>query len=265
MHVPNIVEIKEIIQDTETVKTFIFEWKVKDEMPGHFMMMWNFQDEKPMSISLIDPIKDEIGISIKKVGEFTEAIHLMDIGDELGLRGPYGRGFKITGSRILAVGGGIGMAPLVAFAEEASKRGIKLDVISAATTQDELLFLNRFKKSGVNLMPCTDDGSYGFCGFGTELAEQALENDSYDMLVCCGPEVMMKKLVEIVDKFKIPAQFSLERYMKCAVGLCGQCCVDDVGWRICVEGPVFWRDDLRLITEFGRYKRDAAGVKHSLI
>ena len=51
MQVPNIVKIKEIIQDTETVKTFIFEWKVKDEVPGHFMMMWNYQDEKPMSIS----------------------------------------------------------------------------------------------------------------------------------------------------------------------------------------------------------------------
>ncbi len=265
MHIPNIVEIKEIIKETDTVKTFIFDWKVENEVPGQFMMLWNFQDEKPMSISLINPIKDEIGISIKNVGEFTKAVHSMKVGDKLGLRGPYGRGFEIAGSKILAVGGGIGMAPLAAFAEEASKKGIKVDVISAATTNNELLFLNRFKKSRVNLMPCTDDGTYGFCGFGTELAEEALKSDNYDMLVCCGPEIMMKKLVEIVDKFKIPTQFSLERYMKCGIGLCGQCCVDDVGWRICVEGPVFWRDELRLIKEFGIYRRDAAGLKHSII
>lgn len=265
MNIPKIVEIKEIIKDTPTVKTFIFDWKVKNEVPGQFMMVWNFQDEKPMSLSLIDPLKDEIGISIRKVGQFTEEVHQMEVGDKIGLRGPYGRGFEIAGSRVLAVGGGIGMAPLAAFAEEASRRGVEVDVISAAATLDELLFLNRLDKSGAVLRPCTDDGTYGFCGFGTELAEEVLKNGSYDMVVSCGPEVMMEKLADIVDKFEIPSQFSLERYMKCGVGLCGQCCVDDVGWRICVEGPVFWRDEVRLITEFGKYRRDAAGMKHPLL
>jgi dihydroorotate dehydrogenase electron transfer subunit len=265
MHVPKVVEIKEIMKETETVKTFIFDWKVKDELPGQFMMVWNFEDEKPMSMSLIDPVNNEIGISLRNVGPFTEKVHQMEVGDKLGLRGPYGRGFEIAGSRVLAVGGGIGMAPLAAFAEEASRRGVMVDLISAAATQDELLFMDRFKKSRTNLRPCTDDGTYGFCGFGTELAEEVLKNNKYDMLVSCGPEVMMKKLVDIVDKFEIAAQFSLERYMKCGIGICGQCCVDDVGWRICKEGPVFWRDELRLITEFGNYRRDAAGMKQSLL
>lgn len=264
MNIPKIVEIKEIITDTPTVKTLIFDWKVENEQPGQFMMVWNFQDEKPMSMSLIDPLKGEIGISIRKVGEFTEAIHQMEVGDKLGLRGPYGRGFEIVGSHVLAVGGGIGMAPIAAFADEASRKGVEVDVISAAATQDELLFIDRLEKSGANLRPCTDDGTYGFCGFGTELAQEVLKSGKYDMVVSCGPEVMMEKLTHIVDKFEIPAQFSLERYMKCGVGLCGQCCVDDVGWRICVEGPVFWRDELKLITEFGKYRRDAAGMKHSL-
>lgn len=84
------------------------------------------------------------------------------------------------------------------------------------------------------------------------------------MMVSCGPEVLMKKLWDMAYKFKIPAQFSLERYMKCGIGLCGQCCVDDVGWRVCVEGPVFWSDELSLITEFGKYRRDASGWKQSI-
>jgi dihydroorotate dehydrogenase electron transfer subunit len=264
MHVPKVVKIKRIQVESPTVKTFIFDWDIEDEIPGQFMMVWNFIDEKPMSISLIDHVNKEIGISIKNVGEFTGQIHGLQKGDKLGLRGPYGRGFDIGGPKVLAVGGGIGMAPIVSFTEEASKMGIEVHVISAASTIDELLFDERIKKSGAKLLTCTDDGSHGFCGFGTELAEKALSENEYNMVVSCGPEIMMKKLFEMVEEYNIISQFSLERYMKCGMGLCGQCCVDDQGWRVCVEGPVFWSDQLRMITEFGRYKRDAMGQKHRI-
>lgn len=264
MHVPRIVKIKRIINESPTVKTFIFDWEVQKETPGNFMMVWNFNDEKPMSLSLIDPVNNEIGISIRSVGEFTEDIQKLHAGDKLGLRGPYGRGFHMAGSKVLAVGGGIGMAPVIAFAEEASRIGVEVDVVSAASTRNELLFSDRIQRSGAKLLTCTDDGTHGFCGFGTDLAEKVLSENHYDMVVSCGPEIMMKKLFEMVERFKVPAQFSLERYMKCGIGLCGQCCVDDLGWRVCVEGPVFWTDELRMISEFGLYKRDAAGVKHKI-
>jgi len=101
MHVPIVVEIKEIIVESPTVKTFIFDWKIDEEIPGQFMMVWNFNDEKPMSLSLIDPVKNEIGISIRKVGEFTTQLHQMNPGDKLGLRGPYGRGFDNTAKKVL--------------------------------------------------------------------------------------------------------------------------------------------------------------------
>ncbi len=264
MHVPKIVEIKRIIQETDTVKTFIFDFCGESVKPGQFMMVWNFQDEKPMSISIINPAKNEIGISIKNVGPFTEAIHSLQVGDKLGLRGPYGRGFEITGSKILAIGGGIGMAPISAFVNEARDKGVDVDVISAATTKDELLFLDELKAIEINTYACTDDGSFGFCGFATEFMEEIIKDRDYDMIVTCGPEVMMKGVFEIADKLKIRAQFSLERYMKCGIGICGQCCVDNTGWRICVEGPVFGIDEVRLISEFGKYRRDAAGIKHKL-
>jgi dihydroorotate dehydrogenase electron transfer subunit len=264
MKVPKVVKIKRIEDESPTVKTLIFDWKIENEIPGQFMMVWNFEDEKPMSLSLIDHEKNEIGISIRNVGEFTEQIHKLQPGDKLGLRGPYGRGFHIGGSKVLAVGGGIGMAPIVAYSEDASKMGVEVHVVSAASTIDELLFNDRIERSGSKLLTCTDDGTEGFCGFGTDLAEKALSEESYDMVVSCGPEIMMKKLFEIVEKHKISSQFSLERYMKCGMGLCGQCCVDDLGWRVCVEGPVFWQDELRFITEFGKYKRDSSGQKHKI-
>jgi len=264
MHVPKIVEIKKVLEESATVKTYIFDWDIEEEFPGKFMMVWNFNDEKPMSLSLIDPANNEIGISIRKVGQFTEQVHKLEKGDQLGLRGPYGRGFQMEGSNVLAVGGGVGMAPIVAFSEHASKFGIEVDVVSAASTMKELLFNERIVKSGAKLLTCTDDGTHGFCGFGTDLAEKALNENNYDMVVACGPEIMMKKLFEMVENLKIPAQFSLERYMKCGMGICGQCCVDDLGWRVCVEGPVFWADELRKISEFGNYRRDASGIKHKL-
>ncbi|MDI6725228.1 MAG: dihydroorotate dehydrogenase electron transfer subunit [Methanobacterium sp.] len=264
MHIPKTIAIKRIIKETETVKTFIFDFPTNNITPGQFMMVWNFEDEKPMSISLIDREKNEIGISIKKVGPFTEAVHSLKVGDKLGLRGPYGHGFEIKGSKILAVGGGVGMAPIAAFVEYARNKGVDVDVITAAATKDELLFMDKLKATDITAYACTDDGSFGFCGFATEFMEKILQENDYDMIVTCGPEVMMKGVFEIAEKYKIQAQFSLERYMKCGIGICGQCCVDDTGWRVCVEGPVFSIEDIRLISEFGKYKRDASGIKHNI-
>lgn len=264
MHVPKTIPIKRVIKETETVKTLIFEFDAQNIQPGQFMMVWNFKDEKPMSLSLIDKDNDKIGISIKNIGPFTKAVHSLQAGDKLGLRGPYGRGFEITGSKVLAVGGGIGMAPISAFVHEAMAMGIDVDVITAATTKDELLFMDQLKYTDITSYACTDDGTYGFCGLATEFMEKIIEKKEYDMVVTCGPELMMKGVFNIAERQKIPAQFSLERYMKCGLGICGQCCVDDTGWRVCVEGPVFWSDEVRLITEFGKYKRDAAGIKHKI-
>jgi dihydroorotate dehydrogenase electron transfer subunit len=266
MHVPKVLEIKEVFEESETVKTFIFDWDMDSEdiipQPGQFMMLWNFEDEKPMSISSIDLVKGELGISIKKVGEFTSNVHKLDKGEKLGLRGPYGRGFELKGSKILAVGGGIGMAPIASFVDYTLSRGVKVDVVSASLTLDELLFVNRMKKAGAGTFTCTDDGTCGFQGFATDRVEAILMDHDYDMIVTCGPELMMKGVLEIAKKHEIPSQFSMERWMKCAMGICGQCCVDDAGWRVCVEGPVFWSHEVNLIKEFGEYRRDSSGTRN---
>ena len=115
---------------------------------------------------------------------------------------------------------------------------------------------------GANVYHCTDDGSFGFEGFATDCTIELLKDSTYDYAFVCGPEIMMRGRFDILEKAKIPAQYSLERYMKCALGVCGQCCVDDEGWRICVEGPVFENDKIKKITEFGKYRRDASGVKY---
>lgn len=262
---PKIVEIKEIIDETPTIKTFKFDWDMNSlgkPNPGEFVMIWNFKNEKPMSISQIND--DELAISVKNIGEFTSQLHDLNVGDQIGIRGSYGNGFdnSFEGKNIIAIGGGVGMAPINAIASDLVKKGNNVDVISAAVTKDELLFSDSLEKLGANVHNCTDDGSYGFKGFATDCLNELLKDSSYDYAFVCGPEIMMKGIFDILEDAKIPAQYSLERYMKCALGVCGQCCVDGEGWRICVEGPVFENDKISKITEFAKYRRDASGLKY---
>lgn len=265
-NIPNVLEIKQIIEETPTIKTFIFDWPMIGEnipSPGQFLMVWNFNDEKPMSISFIDVTNGEIGITVKKVGEFTENLHSLEVGDKLGLRGPYGNGFDtdLKDMNVLAIGGGVGMAPIASFTEDTVGKGANVDVICAATTKDELLFDVRLKSSGANIFTCTDDGSCGFKGFATHRALELVERNDYDWVVVCGPEVMMKPLFNIFEGLNIGGEYSMERYMKCAIGICGQCCVDNTGWRICADGPVFSSEEMEEIVEFGEYHRTASGLK----
>ena len=261
---PKIVEIKEIVTETPTIKTFKFDWDFETlgkPNPGEFVMVWNFKNEKPMSIGQIND--DELAISVKNIGEFTSQLHDLKVGDKIGIRGSYGNGFdnSFEGKRIIAIGGGVGMAPINAIASDLALNN-EVEVISAAQTKDELLFVESLEKLGVKVHPCTDDGSFGFKGFATNCLSDLLESSTYDYAFVCGPEIMMKGIFDILEASNIPAQYSLERYMKCALGVCGQCCVDSEGWRICVEGPVFENDKISQITEFAKYRRDASGVKY---
>jgi dihydroorotate dehydrogenase electron transfer subunit len=261
---PKIVEITEITAETPTIKTFKFNWdfdKLGKPKPGEFLMVWNFKNEKPMSISQIND--NELAITVKNIGEFTSQIHDLELGDKIGIRGSYGSGFdnSFGGKKIIAIGGGVGMAPINAIASYLAKDN-EVEVISAAQTKDELLFVDALEKLGVEVHPCTDDGSFGFEGFATNCLSDLLESSTYDYAFVCGPEIMMKGIFDILEDAGIPGQYSLERYMKCALGVCGQCCVDSEGWRICVEGPVFENDKIKQITEFAKYRRDASGVKY---
>jgi dihydroorotate dehydrogenase electron transfer subunit len=184
-------------------------------------MVWNFNNEKPMSISQIND--NELAITVKNIGEFTSQLHDLKIGDKIGIRGSYGHGFdnSFEGKRIIAIGGGVGMAPMNAIARDLTGKN-DVDVIVAAQTKDELLFGKSLEESGANVHYCTDDGSFGFEGFATNCLANLLEDSSYDYAFVCGPEIMMKGIFDILEDAGIPGQYSLERYMKCALGVCGQ-------------------------------------------
>jgi len=256
MDTPTICMIEESIKETNDIKTFIFQYD-KNTDPGQFYMIWiPCVDEIPMSVSYIKEKKR--GITFRSIGEATKALSKLDKGDTLGVRGPYGHGFEYTGSHLLFVGGGTGIAMIAPAIEQVSKMKKKVTCVLGAKTKDELFFVKRIKDTGATVFLSTDDGSSGSKGYASDLASKIIQSEDIDAVYTCGPELMMKSLY---DKCKdIPFQASLERYMKCGVGLCGQCCVGE-GLRSCLEGPVFDRNTLQHINDFGVWKRDASGKK----
>ncbi len=249
-----IATIKKIINETKRIKTFILDLETR-AMPGQFGMFWlPGVDEKPMSLSYINGF---LGFTVLKIGPFSSKMHEVEEGDRIGVRAPMGRGFKLTGEKIILVGGGVGVAPLAPLAERAVEEGMEVTTIIGAMTAGELLFVDRIRSAGVEVWLATDDGSAGVKGFTTDVLRGLLRDNTYDHCYTCGPEIMMVKVMEQTREKGIPTQVSLHRYFKCGVGLCGQCAMDDTGFRVCKEGPCFRDKEMEKTKEFGSYWRDA--------
>jgi dihydroorotate oxidase B, electron transfer subunit (EC 1.3.3.1) len=247
-----VVRIERIVRETPSIRTFRFSQEYSFR-PGQFVMVWiPGVDEIPMALS------SPSSISVQKVGDATEALFSCVPGDAIGLRGPYGNSFPDKGE-ILAICGGIGAAPLLHLARTDRVHTFLL----GARSEDELPFVDLLDEC-TNLLLATDDGSMGYEGRVTDLLDDRnlVDIKKFDAICCCGPEAMMKTVwdrLEAVDQVE-KGYFSLHRYMKCGIGICGSCCIDPAGSRVCTEGPVFRGDELK-DGEFGRYTRDGSGRK----
>ena len=272
IQIPKVIPIKKIITETLYVKTFVFEHTLNSK-PGQFVNLWIPRvDEKPMSIAF-DGGK-EFWVTMFAVGNFSKKMHHLKAGDLVGVRGPYGSPFSFKkGQRLVMMAGGYGAAPLYYLTTQAIKQGCKIDFVVGARGKEYLLYLSRVKKlKNVTLHVATDDGSVGQKGYNTLILEQLIAQTkekksgskkmkAIDCVYGCGPEPMLKKISDICFKNKVQAQISIERYMKCGFGVCGQCCIDSTGERMCMEGPVVANSRARLLKEFGAYHRDLVGKK----
>jgi len=260
-----IVEVQEVRRESPTVETFTFNDKLcaKAE-PGQFVMVWiPGVDEIPISLSTITP-NGLTSITVAQVGETTKALHQRKRGDVLGIRGPYGKGFTLASGNVMIVGGGTGLVPLMPLTDKLVKLATKITFLLGAKTKDELLFLDRvnqtLSKINAEIVATTEDGSYGLRGVVTDQAEQKLAKKRFDMIYACGPEQMMHKMFLLAEQYHTPFQASLERIMRCAMGLCGSCVIGKL--RVCKDGPVLTSEQLRTVKdEFGRFKRDFQGRK----
>jgi dihydroorotate dehydrogenase electron transfer subunit len=243
------VKIAGVKRETPSVSTIRFD-RSFSFIPGQFVMVWvPGVDEVPMALSSAD------AITVQNVGEATAALAGLSPGDLIGIRGPFGNGFPLIRGA-LAIAGGLGAAPLLPLAEA----GYIDTFILGAKTGSDLLFLDRLSSCAeVHVM--TDDGSLGTKGFAVQGLD-GLDLSGYPLIAVCGPELMMAGVLGCLRAAGRAGDswFSLHRYMKCGCGVCGSCCIDPTGARVCREGPVFPGSELGG-TEFGRYHRDGSGRK----
>lgn len=253
-----VVTVDEVVREGDIITSVRFNFSTPSE-PGQFVMVWMpGVDEVPMSLSFAGP---RTGITIKQVGEATKALSSLRPGDKIGIRGPYGRGWQLPKGRVLCVGGGIGMAPIASAAEGIGDRS-RVDVVIGARNKGEVIFEERVRRVSGDVRVTTDDGSYGVKGTSVSMAVQMMKEKKYEVVLGCGPEVMNYYLLKACHDAGVPCQLSLERLMKCGSGLCGSCVVD--GLRVCADGPVFFSHEVEKMSEFGKCKRDDAGLKVKL-
>lgn len=255
MSLPEIVQITDIWDETRTVRTFVLDVELQDVEPGQFVMLWlPGIDEKPFAVAHPAPLT----VTVARVGPFSTALHRRGVGDQVGWRGPYGNGFRLDEDRsALLVAGGYGAAPLYFLAQQAAERGISTSVAVGARTALDLLYVERFADLGVEVMTCTDDGSAGHRGYVTDAVSRIISGGPGSAIYACGPEPMLVALHCVCLEHGVPGQFSLERYMKCGFGICGQCALDDL--LVCRDGPVFTAEQLEGVRDFGRTHRSATG------
>lgn len=286
--IPKSVRIIRILEESPTVKTFVMDVEKLDctseaVLPGQFVNVWIPDvDEKPMSVAYCDDL--ELWITVCAVGPFSKAMHELKEGDFVGLRGPYGKGFTWNkNERLVMMAGGYGAAPLYFLTSRAVKDNCLVEFVLGARSEDHLVYRDRLGElENVNLYISTDDGSEGLKGYNTLILDKmivesrrgnavSIDCNGYlcvkeevpvapiSRVYTCGPEMMMKKVSDICFENEIDAQVSIERYMKCGFGICGQCCLDETGEPSCKKGPVFDNVAVRKIKEFGVYHRDSQG------
>lgn len=260
------VPILRIREENPHTRTFFFKHRL-DAKPGQFVMLWQPGfDEKPMSVAFAYPEKEEFGLTVAKVGPSTEHLFTLKKGDRLGVRGPYGTHYVLPGlgkakhKRIAMVGGGFGSAPLRFLTEQAVPQGFHVDFIQGARSADRLILQKDIQQLGAHLHVATNDGSEGHKGLVTDILETLLSANKYDAVYTCGPELMMQAVGKLCEKAGVHCEVSVERYMKCGFGVCGQC--DCGGMLTCVEGPVVSYESVKKNPEFGVFHRDGAGLKH---
>ena len=246
-----VIDNKEIAKDHFKL-TFSSDYISSHAEPGQFIGIRVSNDtdpllRRPFSIHRINKENKTIEILYKVLGKATQLLTKFRLGDFIDALGPLGSGFKIDKAKQVAVfvGGGAGIAPLFAAAEEAKKQGIKaVYAVIGANHRTAVLCEADFKALGVETYVTTDDGSYGKKGLASDILLELLSSHLTPLtshLFACGPKPMLKAISEIAQQYKLDCQLSLEEWMACGVGACKGCAVKTKsGYKmVCKDGPVF--------------------------
>ncbi|MCH5175592.1 MAG: dihydroorotate dehydrogenase electron transfer subunit [Prevotellaceae bacterium] len=201
---------------------------------------------RPISINYVDREKNQLWLLIKKVGEGTHRLAELKVGDKVNLVFPLGNGFSPVqrqGEKVLLVGGGVGVAPLLDYGKYLRDNGAQPVFLLGARSKNDLLELDLFGQIAP-VYVTTEDGSEGEKGFVTQ--HTLLNKEKFDRISVCGPKPMMVSVARYAKATDTPCEVSLENMMACGLGAC-LCCVEKtVKGNVCVckEGPIFDINDL---------------------
>lgn len=249
--IPCMSHVVSVTEESRSVRTLVLDTAIEAE-PGQFLMVWlPGVGERP--ISIMDP--DPLSLTVARVGPFSAALHERKPGDLVGWRGPFGHPFSLKPGRLLFIAGGYGSAPLHFLAKRAAQAACPSCLAIGARTAEDLILVPRFESLHCSIVLATDRGDAGYHGYVTQAIEEHITE--FDMVYACGPEAMLYAVAQLCWRHGVPGEVSLERYMKCGFGICGQCAMDDK--LVCKDGPVFDVEQLRGSHDFGHFTRNATG------
>jgi dihydroorotate dehydrogenase electron transfer subunit len=219
--------------------------------PGQFAQV-RIDDSKdtflrrPLSIHDVDYGNNTIKLLVQIAGKGTEKLSRLKVGDYVNLVYPLGNSFTIPElhEKIILVGGGCGIAPLLFLGKYLKNNGYSPDILLGFRNSERIIEFEEYLELG-RVFLTTEDGSRGEKGFITH--HSILETEEYNRVYCCGPVSMMKAVAEYSKKNKIFCEVSLENLMACGIGACLCCVVDTNKGNLCTctEGPIFNVNDLK--------------------
>ena len=225
--------------------------KLPDLLPGQFAQVRVDGSpetflRRPISIHDVDYGKNCIKLLIQVLGKGTETISKLREGDSLNLVYPLGNSFGLPakGEKVLLVGGGCGIAPLLFLGKYLNSKGHTPDILLGFRNSGRIIEYSEYEKVG-NVFLTTEDGSNGEKGFVTD--HSVLNKVRYDRIYCCGPDPMMKAVASYSERNNINCEVSLENLMGCGIGACLCCIVESKRGNLCtcIDGPVFNISELK--------------------
>ncbi len=242
-----VTESTQLNQNYSLIKLTTTDGSALPEMyPGQFVQVKVDDSPKtflrrPISINFWDKEKNELWLLVQKVGEGTKKMCEARKGDILNLLLPLGNYFTLPSdkkSKLMLIGGGVGIAPILFWGAYLRERGYQPSFLIGARSKTDLLQLDKLSRYG-EVYCTTEDGSYGEKGYVTN--HSVLEKGGIDTIYTCGPKPMMVAIAKYADSEKITCEASLENLMACGFGVC-LCCVENTregNICVCEEGPVF--------------------------
>jgi dihydroorotate dehydrogenase electron transfer subunit len=225
--------------------------KIPDFRPGQFAQIRVDGSpetflRRPISIHDVDYEKNTFNLLIQIAGKGTKKLSELGYGDILNLIYPLGNSFSLPyeKEKVLIVGGGCGIAPLLFLGKYLNSNGIVPDILLGFRNRERIIEFEDYLKIG-NVFVTTEDGSMGEKGYVT--SHSVFSAHKYNRICCCGPDSMMKAIAAYCKNRKIICEVSLENLMACGIGACLCCVVDTVNGNLCtcVDGPVFNVNDLK--------------------